>query len=82
MAVQLPSDTITREEATGLAAHLNLVLQLCQKLGSQWLKYDKDFCEWAAAKSLRKWGDLNFPIYGQRLAAQQRQALPNMIPKH
>ena len=82
MAVQLPSDTITREEATGLEAYLNLVLQLSQNLGSQWLKYDKDFREWAAAKSLRKWGDLNFPIYGQHLAAQQRQALPNMTPKH
>ena len=34
MAVQLPSDTITREAATGLAAHLNLVLQLPQKLGT------------------------------------------------
>ena len=54
MAVQLSSDTTTREEATGLAAHLNLVLQLSQDLGSQWLKYDRDFCKWAAAKSLRK----------------------------
>ena len=25
-------------------------------------------------------GDLNFPIYGQFLAAQQRQALPNITP--
>ena len=80
MAVQLPSDTITREAATGLAAQ---VLQLAQKLGSsQWLKYDKDFREWAVAKSLRKWGDLNFLIDGQCLVGQQRQALPNMIPKH
>ena len=81
MAVLLSSDTTTREEATGLAAHLHLVLQLSQDLGSQWLKYDRDFREWAAAKSLRKWGDLNFPIYGQCLAAQQRQALPSVTPK-
>ena len=53
MAVLLSSDTTTREEATGLAAHLHLVLQLSQDLGSQWLKYDRDFHEWAAAKSLR-----------------------------
>ena len=80
MAVLLSTDTTTREEATGLAAHLHLVLQLSQDLGSQWLKHDRDFREWAAAKSLRKWGELNFPIYGQCLAAQQRQAVPNAIP--
>ena len=76
MAVLLSSETTTKEEASGLAAHLHLILQLSQDLGSQWMKYDKDFREWAAAKSLRKWGDLNFPIYGQCLAAQQRQASP------
>ena len=80
MAVLLLCDSTTKEEATGLAAHLHLVLQLSQDLGPQWLKYDRDFQEWAAAKSLRKWGDLNFPIYGQCLAAQQRQALPNTAP--
>lgn len=80
MAVLLSCDTTTKEEATGLVAHLHLVLQLSQDLGPQWLKYDRDFREWAAAKSLRKWGDLNFPIYGQCLAAQQRQVLPNTTP--
>ena len=35
MAVLLLSDTITRKEATGLVAHLQLVLQLSQALGSQ-----------------------------------------------
>ena len=73
MAVLLSDNNTTKEEATGLAAHLHLVLQLSNDLGTQWLKYDKDFREWAAAKSLRKWGELNFPIYGQCLAAQQKQ---------
>ena len=77
MAVLLSSDMTTKEEATELATHLHLILQLYQDLGSQWLKYDRDFQEWAAAKSLRKWGELNFPIYGQCLAAQQRQSVPN-----
>ena len=80
MAVLLSSDMTTKEEATGLATHLHLILQLSQDLGSQWLKYDRDFREWAAAKSLRKWGELNFPIYGQCLAAQQKQSVPNTIP--
>ena len=80
MAVLLSSDTTSKEEATGLVAHLHLVLQLSQDLSSQWMKYDKDFREWAAAKSLRKWGELNFPIYGQCLAAQQKQALPIPSP--
>ena len=35
MAVLLSSDTTTKEEATGLAAHLHLILQLSQDLGSQ-----------------------------------------------
>ena len=80
MAVLLSTNTTTKEEATGLTAHLHLVLQRSQDLGSQWLKYDRDFRKWAAAKSLRKWGELNFSIYGQCLAAQQRQAVPNAIP--
>ena len=55
MVVLLSSDTTTREEATRRIAHLHLVLQLSQDLGLQWLKYNRDFCEWAAAKFLRKW---------------------------
>ena len=46
----------------------------------QWLKYDRGFCEWAAAKSLRKQDDLSFHIYGQCLASKKRQALPSMTP--
>ena len=80
MAALLSSDTTSKEEAAGLAAHLHMVLQLSKDIGSQWLKYDRDFREWAAAKSLRKWGDLNFPIYGQCLAAHQKQAFPITSP--
>jgi len=71
--VVLLFDNTTKEEATGLAAYLHLVLQLSKDLGTQWLKYNKDFREWAAAKSLRKWEELKFPIYGHCLAAQQKQ---------
>ena len=73
MAVLMSCETTTKEEATGLVAHLHLIIQLSLDLGSQWQKYDRDFREWAAAKSLRRWGKLNFPIYGRCLAVQQRQ---------
>ena len=38
---------------------------------SQWLQYDQNFREWAAAKGITKWGELNFSIYGRCLATQQ-----------
>ena len=51
MAVLLSSNLTTKEEAAGLAAHQHLILQLAKDLGGgQWLKYDWDFREWAAAK--------------------------------
>ena len=53
MAVLLASDSTTKEEAAGLAAHQNLILQLAKYLGGssrQWLKYDWDFREWATVK--------------------------------
>ena len=45
-------EATTKEEATGLVAHLHIIIQLSRDLGSQWQKYDRDFREWAAAKSL------------------------------
>lgn len=42
-----------------LITHMHLINQLSRELGgTQWSKYDFDYCEWAAA--IRKWGDLNF----------------------
>ena len=68
MAVLLSSDLTSKEEAAGLAAHQHLILQLAKDLGGrQWLKYDWDFREWAAAKNVRVWGDLNMSIYGRCL---------------
>ena len=46
-------------QATGLVAHVHLILQLSQELGPQWLKYDTEFWQWAAARSICQWGDLN-----------------------
>ena len=71
-AILVSSETTTKEEAAGLAAHTYLILQLSKDLkGSQWLKYDQSYREWAAAKGIRKWGEMNFSIYGRCLASQQ-----------
>ena len=61
----------TSAQATGLVAHLHLILQLSQELGPQWKRYDIEFRQWAAARNIRQWGDLNFTIYGHCLSAQQ-----------
>ena len=46
-----------------------LILQLLRDLGSlQSLKYDQDVKEWAAAKGVKKWSELNIAIYGRRLS--------------
>ena len=65
-------ESTTSAQATGLVAHLHLILQLSQELGPQWLKYDTEFRQWAAARNVRQWGDLNFTIYGHCLSAQNR----------
>ena len=71
-AILLSSEDTTKEEAAGLAAHTYLILQMSKDLkGSQWFQYDQNFREWAAAKNIRKWGELNFSIYGRCLATQQ-----------
>ena len=59
----------SKEESTGLLAHMYLVTQISRDLrGSQWYRYDKEFREWAAAKNLRVWGTLNLAIYGRCLS--------------
>ena len=69
MAALVSSNSTSKEEAAGLVAHLHLILQLAKDLGgSQWLAYDQHFREWAAASGVRKWGELNFAIYGRCLA--------------
>ena len=71
MAVLLSAHDTSKEEAAGLAAHMHLILQLTRDLGSpQSLKYDQNFREWAAAKGVKKWDELNMAIYGRSLSLQ------------
>ena len=54
----------SKEEAAGLAAHMHLILQLLKDLGGlQWLKYNQEFREWAAAKDIRRWANLYANIW-------------------
>ena len=70
------ASSTTKEQVMGLMAHMFLMVQLSRDLGgSHWLQYDKDYREWAAAKNLRVWGELNLSIYGRCLAIQQRPLL-------
>ena len=63
VAVMFSADTMSKEEAAGLAAHMHLILQLSRDLGgTQWLRYDQEFREWAAAKGVKRWGELNLAI--------------------
>ena len=69
--------SISYEQSVGLWAHQHLIVQLHKDLGAtQAIKYDQDFREWAAAKGIKKWGDLNLPIYGRCLTIQQKSAYP------
>ena len=77
MAVLLTSEKTSREGAAGLAAHMYLILQLSKDLeDSQWLHYDRDFHQWAAAKGVRKWVELNLSIY-RRCLSVQKPATPS-----
>ena len=72
MAVLLTAEATTKDEAAGLAAHQHVILQVHNDLGSnRWLKYDVEYREWAAAKGVRVWGELNLPIYGRCLPQAQ-----------
>jgi len=71
----------TSTQSTGLVANLHLILQFSQELGPQWLKYDTGFRQWAAARNVHQWGDLNFTIYGYCLSAQNHvPAVPKGYP--
>ena len=62
----------SKEEATGLLAHMYLIIQLAKDLGgTRWFKYDQDFRAWAAAKKVKVWGEINLSIYGRCLASPQ-----------
>ena len=65
------AEETTKEESVGLWSHLHLITQLSRDLGGGlWLGYDSDFREWAAAKGVRKWGEINLSIYGKCLAGR------------
>ena len=70
MAALASDESTSKEETVGLIAHMHLINQLAREMGGrQWLKYDTDYREWAAAKGIRKWGELNLTIYGRCLTA-------------
>lgn len=80
MAGLASAPATTMEEMVGLIAHLHLVTQLHKDLGeARCLRYDQDFREWAAAKGVRKWGELNLTIYGRCLSIQVTSAHPRSI---
>ena len=57
VAVLVSAEATTKEEAAGLLAHMQVVIQLCKDLGSlKWLQYDQQYREWAAASGKRVWG--------------------------
>ena len=69
------ANSTTKEQVMGLMAHMFLMVQLSPDLGgNHWLQYDKDFREWAAAKHLKVWGELNLTIYGRCLAIHLHSA--------
>ena len=77
MTVMLSVEATSKEEAAGLAAHMHLIQQLSRDLGgTQWLRYDQEFREWAAAKGVKRWGDLNLAIYGRCLSLQETGSNP------
>uniref|UniRef100_A0A1X7U2V8 Uncharacterized protein n=1 Tax=Amphimedon queenslandica TaxID=400682 RepID=A0A1X7U2V8_AMPQE len=76
-AALLGSESTMKEECMGLWAHLYLVTQLSRDMGGgQWLQYDSEYRELAAAKGIRKWGDLDLSIYGHCLARRLAQSGP------
>ena len=63
----------------GLITHLHLINQLSRGLGrGQWLKYDVDYREWAAAKGVRIWGELNLTLYGRCLSSRMDSSSSSM----
>ena len=57
---------------------MSTILQLARDLGgNQWIKYGKTYREWASAKEITLWGELNLSIFGHCLASQHR---PQFLP--
>ena len=72
IVVMLSTETTSKEEAAGLAAHMHLILQLSSDLGGmQWLRYDQEFRKSATVKGVKIWGELNLDIYGRCLSCQK-----------
>ena len=71
MAALVAAPATTKEESVSLTVHLHLILQLHHDVaGAQWLRYDQEYREWAAARGIKKWGELNLTIYGRCLPSQ------------
>jgi len=64
MAVLVATETTSREEAAGLTAHMFQIIRLSQARGFKWLRYNMEYWQWAAAKNIRTWDDMNMSIYG------------------
>ena len=64
MAILLAAPATKPAEAAGLTAHMHLILQVSQDLGGRHWMFYEEFREWAAAKAVKVWGDLNLSIYG------------------
>ena len=75
IAIISSAEESSKEEITGLVAHSHLVIQLAKDLkGPQWLKYDREYRLWAAAKRIKIWGELQMSIYGRCLASHSSAA--------
>ena len=65
------ANSTTKEQTIGLFAHMSTILQLARDLrGNQWIQYDKVYKEWAAAREIKVWEELNLSIFGHCLASQ------------
>ena len=70
VAAMASSESVTKEELTGMLAHQHVILQIQKDLGgTKWLQYDQQYREWAAATKKRLWGEMNLTIYGRCLCA-------------
>lgn len=81
MAALASHSSTTMEEVLGLISHLHLITQVARDLGgNRWVRYDQDFRMWAAAKGVRRWGELNLIIYGRCLAMPVQTLAPPPPP--
>ena len=77
MAALTSHKATTKDESIGLVAHQHIILQMAKELSpTQALKYDQEFHEWAAAKDVKKWEELNFHIYGHCISRICNMPIP------